>query len=128
MKTTIRKEAARLWYALKIAAGTGPDEGVEGQAPRASKLMIGELRGSTEADVLVDGVARDVSRERSPALVLISRAGRSNVSAQHRRNLNADGSRPAYALPYNADPVERKAVGSGGVTGMPVDGDAGVVV
>ena len=128
MKTTIRKEAARLWYALKIAAGTGPEGGVEGQTPRVSSLTLGELRApvaSVAADALLDDVAHDVPRTRSPALVLISRAGRSNVSAQHRRHLNADGSRPAYALPYNAHPVERKAVGAAGTL---VDGDAGVVV
>ena len=102
MSTMIRKEAARLWYALKIAAGTGPDAG---ERPEAAKSARAEAREG----------------ERDPALVVISRAGRSNVQAQ-QRSQTADGVRPAYALPYNAHPVEPRVVET--LAG----GDAGIAV
>ncbi|RKP59060.1 hypothetical protein [Pararobbsia silviterrae] len=108
MKTTIRNEAARLWYALKIAAGQNP------AAPsKAAKRAARPLRA------------------RHPALVALARAGRKSVQAEHRRVAQADGRRPAYALPYSpspspralARPVEPRAVAS-----ARVDGDADVVM
>ena len=102
MNTMIRKEAARLWYALKIAAGTGPDAG---ERPEAA--------WPTRSEAQREG-------ERDPALVVISRAGRSNVQAQ-QRSQNADGV-PAYALPYNAHPVEPR------VAETLAGGDAGIAV
>ena len=103
MNTMIRKEAARLWYALKIAAGTGPDAG---ERPEAAKPARSEAEREGERD---------------PALVVISRAGRSNVQAQ-QRSQSADGVRPAYALPYNAHPVEPR------VAETLAGGDAGIAV
>lgn len=113
MKTMIRKEVARLWYALKIAAGARDDVAT---GAKQIEAQSGALRASSRT--------RDRASVRSPALVVISRAGRASVQAQHRRAVLADGSRPAYALPYNAHPAEVKAQVS---TGVLADGDAGIV-
>jgi hypothetical protein len=104
MNTMIRKEAARLWYALKIAAGTGPDAG---ERPEAAKP------------------ARSDNADRDPALVVLSRAGRSNVQAQQRSQGN-EGIRPAYALPYNPHPIPQSVAPR--VAETLVGGDAGIVV
>jgi hypothetical protein len=120
MKMTIRKEMARLWYVLKIAAGTA--------APADATGEVSETDASANED-------SRVRHPRNPALVVISRAGRTNVQAQHRRSLQADGRRPAYALPYsphtNAHLDTRSAVASvarHGAVATVVDGDAGMIV
>ncbi|HTJ94175.1 MAG TPA: hypothetical protein VL424_13850 [Pararobbsia sp.] len=190
MNTTIRKEIARLWYALKIAAGTGPaavdrtareavnseeetrtvsESTREGQSvtPTSRRVESPEAYGGSTAVPVADqpvdagkdwaSGAASVSESdadphgqkravgRSPALVVLSRAGRSNVQAQHRRSMQADGRRPAYALPYSphlaghvggregavVSAAANSAAASAarqGARGTLIDGDAGVVV
>ena len=138
MKTTIRKEMARLWYVLKIAAGQGPVNTTGAGSGLASEVGVAKRVSDVESkggeSKVVEG--KHVDAKRSPALVVISRAGRSSVQAQHRRHALADGSRPAYALPYNPQPAVKSAglgrsarsVRAQGVTGRFVDGDAGIVI